>query len=378
MINRAGNKEKAKRVLNENGNLSGMVGMEILYRVIAAITSVLLGAMIAGGIGVVSAVVSAPFKLFGLAGIIIAYVLITPIATLVGAIAGGAVAGPFEVARYRYYLSLRKNGIRPKVTCIFDAFDFFMQFALVTGVRMLTIMWIPVLIQFATLLLAAVVAAASRSYLAAMLLVMIGMIAALVVAAYRSYQFWPMALVQADHPQLNAEQVMERCKVMTEGHKFDLFVFDLSYLGWNILSLLTGGILSVLYVAPYKMMATAFVYEEMKGRPVMVDDIKPSTDGNGMTIAVDPKKLMGIGSTGGKKPTSHIPAASRAAGAALEGARAIRWSRTSRSFWAETLPMRRSFFLRVRRRSAAATVRSCSTVGFRNIVLPIFPAMAPT
>lgn len=295
MINRAGNKEKAKRVLNENGNLSGMVGMEILYRVIAAITSVLLGAMIAGGIGVVSAVVSAPFKLFGLAGIIIAYVLITPIATLVGAIAGGAVAGPFEVARYRYYLSLRKNGIRPKVTCIFDAFDFFMQFALVTGVRMLTIMWIPVLIQFATLLLAAV------------------------VAAYRSYQFWPMALVQADHPQLNAEQVMERCKVMTEGHKFDLFVFDLSYLGWNILSLLTGGILSVLYVAPYKMMATAFVYEEMKGRPVMVDDIKPSTDGNGMTIAVDPKKLMGIGSTGGKKPTSHIPAASRAAGAALEG-----------------------------------------------------------
>ena len=285
MINRAGNKEKAKRVLNENGNLSGMVGMEILYRVIAAITSVLLGAMIAGGIGVVSAVVSAPFKLFGLAGIIIAYVLITPIATLVGAIAGGAVAGPFEVARYRYYLSLRKNGIRPKVTCIFDAFDFFMQFALVTGVRMLTIMWIPVLIQFATLLLAAVVAAASRSYLAAMLLVMIGMIAALVVAAYRSY----------------------------------LFVFDLSYLGWNILSLLTGGILSVLYVAPYKMMATAFVYEEMKGRPVMVDDIKPSTDGNGMTIAVDPKKLMGIGSTGGKKPTSHIPAASGAVGAALEG-----------------------------------------------------------
>ena len=184
---------------------------------------------------------------------------------------------------------------------------------------MLTIMWIPVLIQFATLLLAAVVAAASRSYLAAMLLVMIGMIAALVVAAYRSYQFWPMALVQADHPQLNAEQVMERCKAMTEGRKFDLFVFDLSYLGWNILSLLTGGILSVLYVAPYKMMATAFVYEEMKGRPVMVDDIKPSTDGNGMTIAVDPKKLMGIGSTGGKKPTSHIPAASRAAGAALEG-----------------------------------------------------------
>lgn len=92
---------------------------------------------------------------------------------------------------------------------------------------------------------------------------------------------------------------------------------DVCILGDNTVSRSSHAI--VVYVAPYKMMATAFVYEEMKGRPVMVDDIKPSTDGNGMTLAVDPKKLMGIGSTGGKKPTSHIPAASRAAGAALEG-----------------------------------------------------------
>lgn len=87
---------------------------EILYRVIAAMHKCPAGCDDRRRHWVVSAVVSAPFKLFGLAGIIIAYVLITPIATLVGAIAGGAVAGPFEVARYRYYLSLRKNGIRPK------------------------------------------------------------------------------------------------------------------------------------------------------------------------------------------------------------------------------------------------------------------------
>lgn len=66
MINRAGNKEKAKRVLNENGNLSGMVGMEILYRVIAAITSVLLGAMIAAALGRVGGCVGT-VQLFGLA-----------------------------------------------------------------------------------------------------------------------------------------------------------------------------------------------------------------------------------------------------------------------------------------------------------------------
>lgn len=316
MVNRIKNKEQAKRVLNENGNLSGMVGLEILFRVMFTTTNTLLGAMITAGVMIASFVLSAPFGLFGPLGVTVAYILIIPLATFVGAVASGAISGPFEVARCRYYLSLRKNGIRPKATCIFESFDFFMQFALVTGTRMLAIMWGPVLIQLAASLLAAFILALSRSVAAAMILVVIGSIAAIVVIVYRSYQFWPMALVQADHPQLNAEQVMERCKTMTDGHKFELFIFDLSYIGWELLSLFTGGILSLLYVAPYKMMATAFVYEELKGRPVMVDDIKPSTDGNGMTIAVDPKKLIGIGGSSGKKSTLHGPAAS---GAALQG-----------------------------------------------------------
>ena len=53
MINRAGNKEKAKRVLNENGNLSGMVGMEILYRVIG-VEEGLSGSVNIGGIAFVA------------------------------------------------------------------------------------------------------------------------------------------------------------------------------------------------------------------------------------------------------------------------------------------------------------------------------------
>lgn len=36
MINRAGNKEKAKRVLNENGNLSGMVGIRNIKQYLLA------------------------------------------------------------------------------------------------------------------------------------------------------------------------------------------------------------------------------------------------------------------------------------------------------------------------------------------------------
>lgn len=36
------------------------------------------------------------------------------------------------------------------------------------------------------------------------------------------------------------------------------------------------------------------IYEELKGCPIALDDIKASTDGNGMTIAIDSKKLFRV------------------------------------------------------------------------------------
>ena len=128
-----------------------------------------------------------------------------------------------------------------------------------------------------------------------------------------------------------------------------------------------------------------FVYEEMKGRPVMVDDIKPSTDGNGMTIAVDPKKTDGDWQHRWKEADFSYPGCFQSCGSSSGGGRRYVCG-LELSAGAE--PAGHSgqrpclcedrCFLRVRRRSAAATVRSCSTVRFRNIVLPIFPATAPT
>lgn len=51
---------------------------------------------------------------------------------------------------------------------------------------------------------------------------------------------------------------------MTDGRKMDLFVLDLSFIGWGILSALTLNILGILYVIPYQYAAKAFAYEEIK------------------------------------------------------------------------------------------------------------------
>jgi uncharacterized membrane protein len=52
---------------------------------------------------------------------------------------------------------------------------------------------------------------------------------------------------------------------LTRGYKFDLFVLDLSFIGWEILATLTAGIAS-LWVEPYVEMTTSAYYEQLKLR----------------------------------------------------------------------------------------------------------------
>ena len=51
---------------------------------------------------------------------------------------------------------------------------------------------------------------------------------------------------------------------MMNGHKMELFLLDLSFIGWILLVMVTGGIAS-LYVAPYMQAARTAFYETLKG-----------------------------------------------------------------------------------------------------------------
>ena len=68
-----------------------------------------------------------------------------------------------------------------------------------------------------------------------------------------------------DHPEYSATQAITESRKMMHGHKGKLFVLYLSFLGWDLLSLLTLGILEIVYVAPYKAAAVAGFYDAIKG-----------------------------------------------------------------------------------------------------------------
>ena len=78
-----------------------------------------------------------------------------------------------------------------------------------------------------------------------------------IVAAYR-YRFALYNLME--NPDLTASQAIALSKVQTFGMKGQLFMLDLSFFGWGLLTVLTAGILSV-WLTPYAQLADLGYYE---------------------------------------------------------------------------------------------------------------------
>lgn len=318
MVNRVADKERAKQILKQNGNQSGMVGMEILNAVVSNITTNLLRTIISSGVLVVYTLllywtiwpmIKGIFEFdslfwgydpvehinwFAFVLLCILKIVLTPVLSVIDY----AISAPFDVARCRYYLYLRKNGVRTKATTVFEGFDFFMQFAITAGACAIHIFWLPMIIMAVNILLLCVFlisALVTNSLVLAVFALVIYFIGAtieLIVSIYRSYQLWPMYWIMAEHPQMSASQVINRCIQMTRGHIWDLFVLNLSFIGWEILSVFTLELLRILYLVPYANTTYALVYEELKGRPIVLDGIQGATRGSGLNAGVAVKDLI--------------------------------------------------------------------------------------
>ena len=77
-----------------------------------------------------------------------------------------------------------------------------------------------------------------------------------------SYAMTPFIL--ADNSNLTANQAITRSRELMNGHKRELFVLSLTFIGWEILGALTLGI-GMLWVVPYKNAAYAAFYRQISG-----------------------------------------------------------------------------------------------------------------
>ncbi len=80
----------------------------------------------------------------------------------------------------------------------------------------------------------------------------------------KSYQYFFVPYIVAENPNINYKDALEMSRRMTDGRKMDIFVLQLSFIGWFILSGLTIGILGICYVNPYYTLTMQECYFYLK------------------------------------------------------------------------------------------------------------------
>ncbi|MFZ5987184.1 MAG: DUF975 family protein [Bacillota bacterium] len=79
----------------------------------------------------------------------------------------------------------------------------------------------------------------------------------------KSYSYRLCFLILADNPEIGIRKSMKLSEKMMNGHRFKLFLLDISFIGWILLSLITL-LLGTAITIPYIMATNAVFYEELK------------------------------------------------------------------------------------------------------------------
>ena len=93
-----------------------------------------------------------------------------------------------------------------------------------------------------------------------------------IIAAYR-YSF--AVYVMIDHPEMSAMDCLRESKRLTTGYKRQLFLLDLSFIFWFLLTMIPIiGYVAQVYVTPYMESAKVLYYEQIRA----LQDGKPANE----------------------------------------------------------------------------------------------------
>ena len=81
---------------------------------------------------------------------------------------------------------------------------------------------------------------------------------------YKSYEYRMIPYLMAEYPQMSKDQVFYTSKYLMKGNKGKAFLFDLSFIGWWFVSIITCGIAGLFYVNPYYVSSCTALYEALK------------------------------------------------------------------------------------------------------------------
>jgi uncharacterized membrane protein len=94
--------------------------------------------------------------------------------------------------------------------------------------------------------------------------IIIGTILLIVPGIMATFGLMLYAYTIAEEPELRVTDALRKTWALTNGHKMELFILVLSFIGWEIVAGFTLGILYI-WLIPYMMVTVTLAYESLKG-----------------------------------------------------------------------------------------------------------------
>jgi uncharacterized membrane protein len=91
----------------------------------------------------------------------------------------------------------------------------------------------------------------------------IGVVTLLIGIFILNYAYRMVPYIIQEYPELTPREALKLSREMMRGHKWNLFVLDLTFIGWILLTVLTLGI-GGLWLTPYMQTTVAHYYEDLK------------------------------------------------------------------------------------------------------------------
>lgn len=99
----------------------------------------------------------------------------------------------------------------------------------------------------------------------------------LIPGIMKSYSYAMATYIIEDNPDVGPEEAIKRSMRMMEGHRMQLFLLELSFLGWAFLCILTLGI-GFFWLSPYIETSRAAFYEDVKQNVAEPEEIQEIQD----------------------------------------------------------------------------------------------------
>lgn len=84
----------------------------------------------------------------------------------------------------------------------------------------------------------------------------------------KTYEYRMIPYILAENPKIKRKEAFKLSKQMMKGNKWRTFILDISFFGWYLLSVLTFGILSILYVNPYNVATITELYVVLRKKAI--------------------------------------------------------------------------------------------------------------